>query len=381
VERLRRGAGKIFSLPSRGRCGAVYILPRIGCLQLAKTRDLGYYTVMKSRHALLCAFWAVSAFLLSSRVSAQPVGVIIPMSGSFTRYGERVRSAVEGAKSRPMQFIFEDEGCNPRMAVSSFRKLNSVGKVRLFLGPWCGSPQVAVAALLANTDSFAVLGSSAPERVFTLSRGRMLAVQPSIESESTFNAKQAYQRGARRVAIVFFENDFSRAHEAAFRAEFKGEVISTLVYSNNDGSDLRALALKIRQLNPDTLYIPDAYPLMHGLLKQLGNVGVSGVKLMSVYSAHFEDVLTAVGAAGEGLVLSYPKIQGDAFDHYPRLATEVLAYGMSKCPDGSGSCVQREVRAKYSFTEQGVLQGELGLKMIQQGKYVWLPESAVIYNN
>ena len=229
---------------------------------------------MKSTYPLGCAFLLLVVSCFCTHVLAEPVGVIIPMSGSFARYGERVRTAMEQAKSPAMQFRFEDEGCNPRTAVSSFRKLSSVDNIRLFLGPWCGSPQVAVASLLANTDSLAVVGSSAPERVFTLSKGRMLAVQPSIESESTFNAEQAYQRGARRVVIVFLENDFSRAHEAAFTAGFKGEVLSTLVYSNNDGSDLRALALKVRQLNPDTLYIPDAYPLMHGLLKQLATVGL-----------------------------------------------------------------------------------------------------------
>ncbi len=326
---------------------------------------------MKSIFNLTLVVVSLLAGLRSSYVVAEPVGVILPMSGDFARYGERVRSAVERAKSPEMQFSFEDEGCNPRIAVSSFRKLSSVDKVALFLGPWCGSPQIAVAALLANSDSIAVLGSSAPERVYALSEGRMLAVQPSIEAESTFNAEQAYMLGARRVVIVFLENDFSRAHEAAFRAGFKGEVLSTLVYHNNDGSALRSMALKIRQLNPDTLYIPDASPLMHGLLKQLSSVGVAGIRLMSVYSAHFDDVLTSVGSAGDGLLLSYPKIEGDAFEYYPRLATEVLAYGISKCPGGSGSCIQKEIMAKYSFNDRGVLQGEVGLKTIREGKYVW----------
>jgi hypothetical protein len=59
------------------------------------------------------------------------------------------------------------------------------------------------------------------------------------------------------------------------------------------------------KLSPDTLYIPDALPLMHGLLRQLANMGVTGLRLMSVYSAQSDDVLTAVGKGGEGLILSY----------------------------------------------------------------------------
>lgn len=306
--------------------------------------------------------------------SAEPVGFISPMTGSFERYGQRIRAAAESVRSPLVQFRYEDEGCQARMAVSSFRKLNSIDNIRYFIGPWCGSPQVAVASLLPKADGVAILGSSAPERVYALSQGRMLAVQPSIEAESRFNAEQAYSRGARKVVIVFLENDFSRAHEAAFRAHFKGQVVDTLAYSSADGSEIRALALKIRQLNPDTVYVPDALPLMHGLLKHLANVGATGLRLMSVYSAQLNDILTVVGPAGEGLIYSYPKITGDALDYYPKLAVEVLSYGLSKCPDVSGKCVLQEILKRYPFNDSGVLQGELGLKTISGGKFVWAPE-------
>lgn len=74
---------------------------------------------------------------------------------------------------------------------------------------------------MAKVDGLAILGSSAPERVHQLSSGRTFAVQPSIETESTYNAKEAYRLGGRKVVVVFFENDFSRAHEEAFRLAFQ----------------------------------------------------------------------------------------------------------------------------------------------------------------
>jgi hypothetical protein len=65
-----------------------------------------------------------------------------------------------------------------------------------------------------------------------------------------FNAQEAYRLGARKVVIVFDENDFSRAHEDAFRKTFKGEVLNTLAYSSPDGSSLREIATRIKQLAP-----------------------------------------------------------------------------------------------------------------------------------
>jgi len=302
------------------------------------------------------------------------VGVILPMTGEFARYGERIRRGIESKRTASVEFVYEDEGCTPAKAVGAFHKLRAASRAELFLGPWCGSPQVAVASLLKKTNALAVLGSSAPERVFELSGGRMLSVQPPIEAESRFNAQEAFRLGARRVMIVFLENDFSRAHEAAFRATFKGEVLDTLVYSSPDGSALRGIATKIKQRNPDTVYIPDAFPLMHGLVRQLSNLGVSGLRLMSVYSAQSDDVLKALGSAGNGLFLSYPKIEGDALEHYPQLASEVLMYGIGACPKFSTDCVREKITSRYSFDRKGVLSGEMGLKVIAGDKFVWFRE-------
>lgn len=321
---------------------------------------------------LLRALLALAALLLPAPLHAEStVGVILAMTGDFARYGEKMRVGFESKKAPNVKYVYEDEGCEPKKAVTAYQKLSALDGIRVFLGPWCGSPQVAVASLLRRSDGFAIVASSAPERVFELSGGRMFSVQPSIETESRFNAKQAYRLGARKVVIVFFENDFSRTHEAAFRQTFEGEVLDTLAYSSSDGSALRGLATKIKQLNPDTVYIPDAFPLMQGLTKQLSTVGAKGVRLMSVYSAQSDDVLEAVGSTGDGLILSYPKIEGEALHHYPQLAAEVLMHGVGECPELSSECLQRAIRSKYAFDEHGVMQGEVGLKQIKEGKFVW----------
>jgi ABC-type branched-subunit amino acid transport system substrate-binding protein len=317
-------------------------------------------------------FFFAALFLPVQLHAESKVGVILTMTGDFARYGEKIRVGLESKKASDVRYVYEDEGCDPKKAVTAYQKLSAIDGIRVFIGPWCGSPQVAVASLLRRSDGFAILGSSAPERVFELSGGRMLSVQPSIEAESRFNAKEAYRLGARKVVIVFFENDFSRAHEAAFRQTFQGEVLDTLVYSTPDASALRGLATKIKRMNPDTVYIPDAFPLMQGLTKQLSTVGVKGVRLMSVYSAQSDDVLEAVRSTGDGLILSYPKIEGEALHYYPQLAAEVLMYGVGKCPELSSECIQRAVRSKYTFDEHGVMQGELELKVIKEGNFVRL---------
>jgi ABC-type branched-subunit amino acid transport system substrate-binding protein len=297
-------------------------------------------------------------------------GVILPMTGDFARYGEKVRASLESKLDPRLRFVYEDEGCNPKSAASAYQKLTAMSGIKLFIGPWCGSPQVVVAGLLRKADQIAILGSSAPERVYELSDGRMFSVQPSIESESKFNAEKAMEMGAKRVVILFLKNDFSRAHEAAFRENFKGDVLERLTYATSDAAALKPLIMRIRQLHPDTLYVPDAAPLMHGLLKQLVNLGLKELRVISVYSAQAEDVLAAMGDAGEGLLYSYPKIEGRALEYFPQLAVTVLNFALDACPSQASACISAAIKKRFDFDEHGTLPGELMLKTVRAGNFV-----------
>jgi hypothetical protein len=93
---------------------------------------------------------------------------------------------------------------------------------------------------------------------------------------------------------------------------------------------------------------------------------------MSVYSAHSEEVLSAVGVTGEGLLLSYPRIEQEALNYYPQIAAEVLMYGLQQCPGGTVSCIREAITTKYPFNRSGVLQGEMGLQVVEAGKFIWV---------
>lgn len=297
------------------------------------------------------------------------IGIILPLSGSFARYGEQIQSGIRTSGLPQEMLVFEDEGCDPKRAVTAYKKLTDLDSVKLFLGPWCGSPQMALAPLIKAHEQLAVLGSSAPRDVFELSGKRMFSSQHTIEDESTFLAKSAYRLGARKVAIIFFENSFSRAHEKAFRAAFAGSIAATFAYTTQDISELKSIALRIRGLGVDALYVPDAFPLMGGLTKELGTIGLGKIPLFSVYSAQSADVLTAVGKAGEGIIYSYPDIgSADALDYFPSRAAAMLAEVVKNCGQDS-TCGRTYLLSHYRFSADGVVEGGLKLKTIRGGKF------------
>jgi len=322
----------------------------------------------------LCICCGMIAFLYCSAVGAsgeeRKMGVMLPLTGEFARYGNAMQEGINAVAHPGQLLIYEDEGCNPSKAISAHRKLTSVDSVKIFLGPWCGSPQTVVAPLLPRYGQVAMLGSSAPAGVYQTSEGRMFSAQHSIEQESYFNAEKAYELGARRVVIVFFDNDFSRTHEQAFREKFAGEVLDTQAYTSRDLAALKAVALRIRQLNPDMVYVPDAFPLMHGFLAEMANAGLGKMPVMSVYTAQSADVLETAGKHGEGLIYSYPDIgEKEASEHFPALAAEILFSAVEACGDSDPECVRETLAKDSRFNSRGVLEGSLVLKTIRGGAF------------
>ena len=296
------------------------------------------------------------------------VGVLAPLTGAFARYGEKFVAAVRGEANGSVQFVFEDEGCDPKRAIDAFKRLSEVDGVRVFLGPWCGSPQSAVAPLVRSKNDIAVLGSSAPRAVWAASGDRMFSTQHSIEDESEFMAGAVARRGAKSVVIVFRENQFSRAHEAAFRAAFPGAVLETIAYDSGDISELKSAALRIRKLNPDALYVPDAFPLLGGFTKELRAIGLGGKPVYSVYSAQSEDVMKTVGSDG-GLVYSFPDIgEEEAIRTFPRNAARLLVAAIGLCGDDP-TCLQAKLRMSGGFDSNGVVPAHFVLKTLRHERF------------
>ncbi|RMD87407.1 MAG: hypothetical protein D6808_01500 [Candidatus Dadabacteria bacterium] len=149
-------------------------------------------------------------------------------------------------------------------------------------------------------------------------------------------------------------------------------MLKTLTYTSLDASVLKALALKIKTLNPDTIYIPDAFPLVHGILQELHNVNLTNKKIFSVYSAQSQDILDAVGTFGEGLLYSYPKIgDKDALKYFPRLAAKIVNEIVGQCGSKDADCAIKYLKSNYHFDQFGVLKGSLGLKTIHNGNFEW----------
>ena len=298
--------------------------------------------------------------------------MILPLSGSFKRYGEKIRAAIYSGLTCEANLILEDEACDPNTSQTALAKLLTIDQVKLLIGPFCGSPQLVVAQSIKNKNVLSILASSAPETVAGESKGRMFSMQHSIESEAKFMAGELNKRGIKSVVSIYLDNFFSRSHEAAFQKEFKGQILETMAYTAEDLSQIKSIALRIKKIAPEALYVPDAFPLMNGLVKELQVVGLGHLKLYSPYSAEAEDVKDALGKYGSQLVYSYPKIEGEALSNYAKMAAEAACLIISSCPKEDLNCRLDALKKNYTFDQHGALPASFILKTIKENRFVEL---------
>src|SRR3989344_8762822 len=96
------------------------------------------------------------------------IGVVAPLTGPVADYGEEIRKGIISANiaSSSIQFVFEDDKCDPKEAVSAFKKLTEFEKVQFIIGPACGSPQEAIVPLLKNKSILAVVPVAATTKLY-----------------------------------------------------------------------------------------------------------------------------------------------------------------------------------------------------------------------
>lgn len=215
------------------------------------------------------------------------VGFIGPLTGDATSIGAASRAAVEmavqninakgGIDGRSLDVIYEDGGCTDKMALSAADKLIHADKVSLILGGAC-STETSGFAKVAMDAHVPVLSycSSAPS--LSQTGQYFFRDYPSDAYQGKFSAEYLYNMlGARRIAIIFHNNDWGQGVESVFKKRFTelGGSIVDIESTPQSARDYRTELTRVRAANPDYLYAP-TYPEGGAvLLRQMHELGIS----------------------------------------------------------------------------------------------------------
>lgn len=216
------------------------------------------------------------------------IGGIFPLSGGVAVYGVEAQKGVQlaveeinaagGIDGVLFQLLSEDDEGNPEKSVNAFKKLITKDKAGLFIGSLTSGCTIAITSL-AQAQKAVVVAPAATAPEVTEAGNYIFRVCFIDPFQGKVGAKFAADNlNAKRAAVLYDAgNDYSLGLYENFKIGFEaagGLIVAAESYNDGD-KDFNAQLTKIKNTNPDVVYLPDYYATVALIAKQLRAQGIN----------------------------------------------------------------------------------------------------------
>lgn len=261
-------------------------------------------------------------FLLTNRMQKLQekvivkVGVLAPLTGENATYGEATMRGIEMALNEisksseysdfTIKIIQEDTKLEAAKAVSGIQKLISIDKVPVIIGPF-GSSEVLAVSQSANQGNTPIVSASATADAIETAGDYVFRIVPSNKEQGSsmadFVVNQLHIDDS--IVILALNNDYGVSLSQSFKDKIK-KLGGKIVYEdrfNEKEKDFKTLILKVKNLNPKFIYIPDHYNEAGLFLKQAKELGLS-CPLGGGDGSYSPDLISIAGSGSNGFYLT-----------------------------------------------------------------------------
>ncbi|HHU36892.1 MAG TPA: ABC transporter substrate-binding protein [Treponema sp.] len=216
------------------------------------------------------------------------IGGIYPLSGPVAVYGVEAKNGVAiaveeinaagGVNGKMIELIAEDDEGNPEKSVNAYKKLTAKDNVKMIIGSLTSGCTQAITSL-AQSQNVIVVAPAATMESITDAGDYIFRVCFIDPFQGTVGAKFAAENLGKKKAAVLYDvgNDYSVGLYENFKKGFVGaggNLVAEESYNTGD-KDFNAQLTKIKNANPDVIYLPDYYSTVALIAKQLRAQGIN----------------------------------------------------------------------------------------------------------
>lgn len=216
------------------------------------------------------------------------IGWIGPLTGDVAAIGTGMRDAVElavkevnaegGINGHPVEMVYENGGCEAKMASTAATKLINIDRVMAILGGTC-TPETLSIAPLAEDARIPEVSASASAPSVTNAGDYVFRVVPSDAFAGQYAAQYAYNTlGKRNVGIIHSLNDYGQGIADVFAAEFErlGGTVTVKEGFADGEKDFRTALTKISTAaDVDVIFAPLFPESAAAAVRQIRELGLS----------------------------------------------------------------------------------------------------------
>lgn len=217
------------------------------------------------------------------------IGMVTPLSGDLAQYGQAVLNAAQlaikavnekgGINGSTVELVYYDNEADQTKSLNLFNRLVDQDKIVALIGPVISGTSLVVAPE-ANDKKIPMITPTGTNTDITVGYDYVFRACYIDPYQGKMVAKFANEKLSAKTAVIFrnVSSDYSMGLADAFAAGFTGEVVADEGYTQED-SDFNAIITKIKDLNPDVIFIPDYFNKAGLVAKQLKEAGVTATLL------------------------------------------------------------------------------------------------------
>lgn len=332
------------------------------------------------------------------------IGILLPLTGDATSWALEIRNGIDLAfdeirgekiNEKQIELIFEDDQCDGKTAATAFKKLTEIDNAKIISGIACSSVALAIAPT-AEEKRILVLSATASNPKISDSGDFIFRVWPSDSLEASKLAELAFDKlKTKRIGILHLNNDYCVGLKDAFSEFFakKGGSITAIQSFETGSGDFKTELLKIKDLNPEAIYIASNPAEMPLILKQVKELGLRQLILANSAGIETKEILEDNKELAEGVVYAIPEKQSSSefkrkylakFNAEPPMLANygfdvimLLNDGLKHCQSDSPECIRdylysvqnyQGAAGLISFDSKGDVDVPTEIKTIKDGK-------------
>lgn len=279
---------------------------------------------------------------LANSQETYKVGAAIALSGSIAVYGEGFKKAIDlatdeingkgGIKGKKLEIIYEDNKSTPKDCVSAVRKLITVDKVPVIIGPAASSNFMA-AAPVAQESKVVMISAQGAAPALTKAGEYIFRVFPSDVLQGKGISDLCLKLGYMEVPIMYVNNDWGLGLKNVFVENFKkagGKVLDEIPYDEKK-TDYRTELIRATKGNPKA--VVNLTYIVEGsvMFKQAYEMGIQ-TQWICGSAAKAPKLVELAGKAVEGIIGTYPVFSQETKEYQAFKALWTKKYGDAKIP-------------------------------------------------
>lgn len=223
------------------------------------------------------------------------IGAVLPLTGDASSYGVESKNSIQlavdeinangGMDGQNIEVIFEDGKCGGKDATSAAQKLITIDKVNMIVGGLCSGEALAIAPIAEKANILHFSGGASSPELTGVSKV-FFRNAPSDSGTGKKIAELANTNNHKKIAIISENSDYSQALRKVFTKNHTGKG-GVVVYDetfNPDTKDFRSFITKIKNANPDAIFINPQTDIGASILvKQIREAGITAQIYANVF--------------------------------------------------------------------------------------------------